>query len=100
MGFCTNAGLGNSRNYNHSESAYYDCCYGWIWEGGKGAAGFPESVVGDVIICEADLASGKLRWHRNGKTFKECDVPAQMKDKTVYFSIIMCDDRDEVLVSL
>ncbi len=53
----------------------------------------------DVIICEADLASGKLRWHRNGKKFKECDVPAQMKGKTVYLSILMYEG-DEVLVSL
>ncbi len=99
MGFCTNAGLGNF-NYRHPESAYY-LCYGSIWEGGKQTAGiFPESVVGDVIICEADLASGKLRWHRNGDTFKECAVPAQMKDKPVYLSILMGVDGEEVLVSL
>ncbi len=54
----------------------------------------------DVIICEADLASGKLRWHRNGNKFKECAVPAQMKGKTVYLSILMYHDGDEVLVSL
>ncbi len=53
-----------------------------------------------MIICEADLASGKLRWHRNGDMLKECAVPAQMKGKPVYLSIIMCEDGDEVLVSL
>ncbi len=100
MGFCTNAGLGNSNNYDHPESAYYYCYRGCIWEGGKGAAGFPESGIVDVIICEADLASGKLRWQKDGDTFKECAVPAQMKDKPVYLSILMCDDGDEVLVSL
>ncbi len=53
-----------------------------------------------MIICEADLASKVLRWHRNGKKFKECAVPAQMKGKTVYLSIMMVNDGDEVLVSL
>ncbi len=100
MGFCTNAGLGKSYNYKHPESAYYYCRDGWIFEGGNYTDGFPKSVVGDVIICEADLASVKLRWHRNGNKFKECAVPAQMKGKPVYLSIVMMHDGDEVLVSL
>jgi hypothetical protein len=99
VGFCTNAGLGNSSNNHHPETAYY-YCWGWIYEGGKKTDGFPESGVGDVIICEADLASGKLRWHRNGNTSKECAVPAQMKGKTAYLSIVMYNTGDEVLVSL
>ncbi len=100
VGFCTNAGLGNSDNQRHPESAYYDCYSGRIWEGGKYTGDFPKSAVGDVIICEADLASGKLRWHRNGDTIKERAVPAQMKGKPVYLSILMIVDGDEVLVSL
>ena len=98
MGFCTNAGLGNS-NSSNPESAYYSC-YGSIWEGGKRTGSCRESGVGDVIICEADLASGVLRWQMDGDTFKECAVPAQMKDKPVYLSILMYHDGDEVLVSL
>ncbi len=75
-------------------------CWGRIYEGGKKTTGFPFSDVEDVIICEADLPSGKLRWQKNGDTFKECDVPLQMNGKTVYLSIIMSNTGDEVLVSL
>ncbi len=60
VGFCTNAGLGNSDNHAHPESVYY-YCWGMISEGVKCATGFAVSDVGDVIICEADLAAGKLR---------------------------------------
>ena len=75
-------------------------CYGQIWEGGKYTNGFPKSDVGDVIICEADLGAGVLRWKRNGNPLKECAVPPQMKGKTAYLSIIMYDDGDEVEVSV
>jgi hypothetical protein len=99
VGFCTNAGLGNTRNHLHPESAYYDC-RGYIYEGGKYTFGFPQSGVGDVIICEADLGAGVLRWKRNGNPLKECAVPPQMKGKTAYLSILMIHDGDEVEVSV
>ena len=99
VGFCTNAGLGNDRNFDHPESAYY-YCYGYIYEGGNRTDGFPKSDVGDVIICEADLGAGVLRWKRNGNPLKECAVPPQMKGKTAYLSILMWNDGDEVEVSV
>ena len=100
VGFCTNAGLGNTYNFQHPESAYYVCHWGRIFEGGNGTSGFPASDVGDVIICEADLGAGVLRWKRNGNPLKECAVPPQMKGKTAYLSIIMLYDGDEVEVSV
>ena len=53
-----------------------------------------------MIICEADLGAGVLRWKRNGNPLKECAVPPQMKGKTAYLSILMGDDGDEVEVSV
>ena len=73
-------------------------CDGRIFEGGNWTDGFPKSGDGDVIICEADLGAGVLRWKRNGNPLKECAVPPQMKGKTAYLSIIMCNDGDEVEV--
>ena len=69
VGFCTNAGLGNMTSYGQPESAYYFSA-GEIYEGGNRSDGFPKSGEGDVIICEEDLASGVLRWKRNGKMLK------------------------------
>jgi hypothetical protein len=70
FGFCTNAGLGNRDNFKHPESAYYYSNGGFRKEG-KWEEGFPKAAVGDVICCEADLASGVLRWHKNGEMLVE-----------------------------
>ena len=100
MGFCTNAGWGNVNNFHHRESAYYDCQFGSIREGGNRYCGVPKSRDGDVIICEVNLAKGVLRWKKNGDLFRECAVPAQIKGKTLYLSILMYHDGDEVEVSV
>ena len=98
MGFCTNAGLGKGYA-SLSESAYYGI-WGTIYEGGNITNGFLVSGEGDVIVCEADSASGVMRWKKNGDLFKECAVPAQMNGKTAYLSILMYHDGDEVEVSV
>ena len=93
VGFCTISGLGNKDNNWNPESAYY-YCGGAIIEGGHRTGGFHYSGVGDVIICEADLAVGVLRWKCNGNLIQQCTMPPQMKDKTLYLSILMLEDGD------
>jgi hypothetical protein len=98
IGFCTSAALGNKDNLNHAESAYYSCL-GSFYEGGTNI-GLAQSGVGDVIECEADLLAGVMCWLRNGNTLKECKVPSQMQEKTVFLSISMSHAGDEVEMSV
>jgi hypothetical protein len=73
---------------------------GEMWVGSKRKnQGISQISVGDVIICEASLASGVLKW-QYGNKFKEYPVPKQMRGKSIYLSIIMRDEGDEVDVSL
>ena len=99
VGFCSDAGLGNS-NFMQAEFAHRNCHTGWIYEGGTVTGyGLPGSVVDDLITCEANLTSGVLRWQVNGSPLYVCAVPPKMKEKTLYLSIIMMHDGDEVEVS-
>jgi hypothetical protein len=79
IGFCTSAGLGKFTNYNHPESAYYNCG-GYFYEGGVSKNDVKASRTGDVIECEADLLAGRLRWSKSNNTLKdelikECALP-------------------------
>ncbi len=49
-----------------------------------------------MVSCDADLISGVFRWKKDGKCLHECDVPPQMKGKTIYLSILMLSVGDEV----
>jgi hypothetical protein len=44
----------------------------------------------------ADLASFKFSWWKKGSQVTECAVPAGMRNKSIYISIILFDSGDEV----
>lgn len=97
VGFCTNSGLGSINNCNNPESVYYG---GFFYEGGIRTDNLESFKIGEVIGCEADLKSGFLRWYKTGSLFKECKIPLQMKEKTIYLSVIMYESGDEIELSL
>jgi hypothetical protein len=48
------------------------------------------------VECVADLASYKLSWWKKGSLIAECAVPAGMRNKPIYISIILAQTGDEV----
>jgi hypothetical protein len=40
-----------------------------------------------------------MRWFRNGKVLKECEMPQIMQGKTVFLSIVMLTVGDEAEIS-
>jgi hypothetical protein len=51
---------------------------------------------GETLECVADLASCKLSWWKKGSRIAECDVPAGMRNKPIYISIMLWNTGDEV----
>jgi hypothetical protein len=97
VGFCTEKGLGNIDNYSHAESVYYYCTGpGFFYEGGSGKQIDYGTVAGETVDCVADLASFKLSWWKKGNQITECFVPARMRNKPIYISIILWNTGDEV----
>jgi hypothetical protein len=48
------------------------------------------------VECVADLASCKLSWWKKGSQIAECAVPAGMRNKPIFVSIILFNTGDEV----
>jgi hypothetical protein len=97
IGFCTEKGLGNINNFKHAESAYYQCYSpAYLCEGGSEKRTDVVIVVGETVECVADLASCKLSWWKNGSQFAECAVPAGMRNKPIYISILLVYAGEEV----
>jgi hypothetical protein len=98
IGFCTSQGLSNEDNYKNAESAYYSCS-GALFEGGIYRP-MIHANTGDVIDCYADLQNSKIEWWRMGNNVATCSIPNQMRNKVIYFSIILCCKGDEVDLSI
>ena len=101
VGFCTEKGLGNSNSYDNAESVYYYCFdNGSLWEGGvrKNLSGCG-SVDGELVECVGDWVAGRVSWRKGGKVFAECAVPAAMKGRPAYFSVLLRDEGDAVEVT-
>lgn len=100
IGFCTEKWLGNADNFSDAYSLYYQCTDdGYLIEGGVQkdlyACG---SRNGELVECMVEWPK-RVSWSKGGKLLAECDVPAAMKGRLVYFSIILKYEGDSVEVS-
>jgi hypothetical protein len=101
IGFCTEKGLGNFCNFNHSESVYYYCQgAGYLYEGGSRRNLTVGSTAGDVVECIADLINAKFIWLKQGNQFAACSIPSQMKNKALHFSAILHYSGDCIDISV
>ena len=101
VGFCTEKGLGNKDNYSHAESVYYFCNgNGYLWEGGAGKdLSGCGSRDGELVECVGDWVAGRVSWRKGGKVLAECAVPAAMKGRPAYFSVLLAYEGDAVEVT-
>jgi hypothetical protein len=95
VGFCTEKGLGNIRNWGHAESAYYSCWgIGFLFEGGSSKKIDVDTIAGETVECVADFVSSKLSWWKKGSRIAECAVPVGMRNKPIYISILLLQTGD------
>jgi hypothetical protein len=97
IGFCADKDLINFYNYKNSETRYYYCYDdGYLWDGSslKGLA--MGSREGDVIVCIVDTKSWNMQWLKKGEKFAECIIPADLRSKNLYFSVLLCSNGDRV----
>ena len=96
FGFCAEKSFGGKRNFEHPETAYFDCFNRCLHESGVIRPLNTAPSAGEVVDCIADLASNRLVWSRSGAKLAECAVPSQMRNKPLYFSILLLYKDDEV----
>ena len=53
---------------------------------------------GDTVEVSVNFVTGKFEWLKEGTKLAECGIPASMKDKPIYLSILMHYANDEVEV--
>jgi hypothetical protein len=68
VGFCTSSGNGKKDNHKNKESAYYSYS-GWINVGGTPTFINTKAEVGDLIECEVDMKTLKMKWWKESKLF-------------------------------
>ena len=49
--------------------------------------------------CVGDWLAGRVSWRKGGKVFLECAVPAAMKGRPAYLSILLVYEGDAVEVT-
>jgi hypothetical protein len=52
--------------------------------------------VGETIEIVADLKKNKFIWLSKGSQFAECSIPLPMKNKVMFFSLLLYWSDDEV----
>jgi hypothetical protein len=67
-----------------------------LWSGGSVKEIGVGIARGETVECVAELGSYKFSWWKKGSQIGECVVPAGMRNKPIYISILISKPGDEV----